>query len=250
MHLSTNLGPEGVGMLRLNRVVPLRYKWKKVRGKKRLCSNHWFTGTVDKLVPRACVTRCAWLRRPIMKQLVADPGEGSGEPGPSPLIFRANWGPKDRKSFVWRPPPPPYLRVWMTPPPYLKVWIRHCEKSFTFTFTTLCVHHAFLYISLPSLHYSSRRENAYQRFVEDVSAGPRLSLSFPELWYSLFEWNPRKNCQHLTNWKRWAKGDKVWSSAASLFEWRFRSRRRSCCLSSQLINHLHVGVSAKTVASE
>ena len=116
MHLSTNLGPEGVGMLRLNRVVPLRYKWKKVRGKKRLCSNHWFTGTVDKLVPRACVTRCAWLRRPVMKQLVADPGEGSAEPGPSPLIFRANWGPKDRKSFVWRPPPPPYLRVWMTAP--------------------------------------------------------------------------------------------------------------------------------------
>ena len=122
--------------------------------------------------------------------------------------------------------------------------------TFAFTFTTLCVHHAFLYISLPSLHYSSRRENAYSRFVEDVNAGPRLSLSFPELWYSLLELNPRKNCQHLTNWKRWAKGDKVWSSAASLFEWRFRSRRRSCCLSSQLINHLHVGVSAKTVASE
>ena len=113
MHLSTNLGPEGVGMLRLNRVVPLRYKWKKVKGKKRLCSNHWFTGTVDKLVPRACVTRCAWLRRPIMKQLVADPGEGSAEPGPSPFIFRANWGPKDRKRFVWRPPPPP------PPPPPL-----------------------------------------------------------------------------------------------------------------------------------
>ena len=54
------------------------------------------------------------------------------------------------KKFFWRPPPPPYLRVWMTgpppylwvwmtgppplsqglddppPPPYLKVWIRHC----------------------------------------------------------------------------------------------------------------------------
>ena len=36
MHLLTNLGPDGVGMLRLNRVVPLRYKWKKVRGKKRV----------------------------------------------------------------------------------------------------------------------------------------------------------------------------------------------------------------------
>ena len=36
MHLLTELGPDGVGMLRLNRVVPLRYKWKKLRsGEKR-----------------------------------------------------------------------------------------------------------------------------------------------------------------------------------------------------------------------
>ena len=118
-----------------------------------------------------------------MKQLVADPGEGSAEPGPSPLFLEQTEAQRAEKVlFGDHPsPPPPYLRVWMTPPPYLKVWIRHCEKSFTFTFPTLCVHHAFLYISLPSLHYSSRRENAYQRFVEDVSAGPRLSLSFPEL---------------------------------------------------------------------
>ena len=36
-------------------------------------------------------------------------------PGP-PLIFRPNWGPKDQKTiFFLRPPPPPsYLRVWMT----------------------------------------------------------------------------------------------------------------------------------------
>ena len=90
MHLLTNLGSDSVGMLRLNRVVPLRYKWKKVRRKKRLCSNHWFTGTVDKLVPRACVTRCAWLRRPVMKQLVADPRGGTRGTRPLPLIFRAN----------------------------------------------------------------------------------------------------------------------------------------------------------------
>ena len=56
---------------------------------------------------------------------VADPGEG---PGP-PIIFRPNWGAKDRKNFYfcglgsplisessWPPPPPPHL----------KVWIRHC----------------------------------------------------------------------------------------------------------------------------
>ena len=51
-------------------------------------------------------------------------------------------------------------------------------------------------------------------------------FSFPELWYSLLEFNSRKNCQHLTNWTSWNKRDKVWSSANSHFTWRFRSRRR------------------------
>ena len=44
-------------------------------------------------------------------------GRGQGEPG-SPLIFKPNWGPKGRKNFFETiPPPPPYLRVWMTAPP-------------------------------------------------------------------------------------------------------------------------------------
>ena len=33
----------------------------------------------------------------------------------------------------------------------------------------------------------------------------------------------------MTNWTRWNKRDKVWSSVNSLFKWRFRSRRRCCC---------------------
>ena len=39
-------------------------------------------------------------------------------------------------------------------------------------------------------------------------------------------------CQHLTNWTRWIKRDKVSSSATSLFKWRFGSCSRRCCLSS------------------
>ena len=66
-------------------------------------------------------------------------------------------------------------------------------------------------------------------FVEDVNTRQRVSFSFPELWYSILEFNSRKNCQHLTNRTRWNKRDKVWSSANSLFKWRFRSRRRRCC---------------------
>ena len=70
------------------------------------------------------------------------------------------------------------------------------------------------------------------RFVEDVNKRQRFSFSSPELRFSILEFNSRKNCQHLTNWTIWNKRDKVWSSATSLFKWRFRSCRRRCCLSS------------------
>ena len=42
-------------------------------------------------------------------------------------------------------------------------------------------------------------------------------FSFPELRYRLLEFNSRKNCQHLTNWTRWNKHDKVWNSARDFF---------------------------------
>ena len=35
-------------------------------------------------------------------------------PPPIPLIFRPNWGPKGRKTFIVTAPSPAYLRVWMT----------------------------------------------------------------------------------------------------------------------------------------
>ena len=71
-------------------------------------------------------------------------------------------------------------------------------------------------------------------FVENMNTRQQLYFSFPEFRYSLLEFNFRKNCQHLTNFnnKMPNKRDKVWSSATSRFTWRFRSRRRRCCLSS------------------
>ena len=99
--------------------------------------------------------------------------------------------------------------------------------------TTLHVYHAFLYISLPSLHYYDVTQDHDFLF---------LLLNF----YTIFKnWSPEKNYQHLTNWTRWNKRDKVKSSATSLLEWRFRIRRRRCCLSSLLphlsgVPHLHV----------
>ena len=62
----------------------------------------------------------------------------------------------------------------------------------------------------------------------------RLSSSFPELWYSLLEFSSRNICQHLTNWTSWNKRDNVWSSANSLYKWRFRSRRHGCYFRSLL----------------
>ena len=61
--------------------------------------------------------------------LRADPGEGPGVPPPLFLDQTKNFF-GDRTL----PPPPLYLRVWMTgPPPYLKVWIRHCHEPVSFT---------------------------------------------------------------------------------------------------------------------
>ena len=74
-------------------------------------------------------------------------------------------------------------------------------------------------------------------FLENVNTRPRLSFSFPELRYSLLEFNSRKKlCQHLTNWTRRNKRYLVWSSLNSPFKWRFHSHRRLCCLSSLLIS--------------
>ena len=68
--------------------------------------------------------------------------------------------------------------------------------------------------------------------MEDANTRQRLPFSFPNLQYGLLKFNSRENCQLLTNWTRWEKRDKVWSSATSLFKWRFCGRRRRCCLIS------------------
>ena len=51
--------------------------------------------------------------------------------------------------------------------------------------------------------------------------------------YSLLEVNSRKSCQRLRLTERdGLKRETVWSTANLLFKWRFRGRRRRCCLSS------------------
>ena len=82
--------------------------------------------------------------------------------------------------------------------------------------------------------YSTTKTWKYiiSRFLDDMNTRKRLSFSFPELWYSVLKFNSSKIRQHLTNWTRQSKRDKVWSSANSLSKQSFRSRRRFWCLSS------------------
>ena len=44
-------------------------------------------------------------------------GGTQGARHPPTPIFRPNWGLKGSKMFVWRSPPPHYLRIWITDPP-------------------------------------------------------------------------------------------------------------------------------------
>ena len=99
-----------------------------------------------------------------------------------------------------------------------------------------------------------RRENAYFHVLWRTWTQDHdflfLLLNFDTIFKN---WSPDKNYQHLTNWTRWNKRDKVKSSATSLLEWRFRSRRRRCCLSSLLphlsgVPHLHVNRPLVSVA--
>ena len=63
--------------------------------------------------------------------------------------------------------------------------------------TTLQVYHAFLYISLPSLYDHNVKVPNFTFCGGRERRQQRLSFSFPELWYSLFEFKSRKNCQNL-----------------------------------------------------
>ena len=87
---------------------------------------------------------------------------------------------------------------------------------------------------LPSLHNDDVK---ISRFLDDVNTRHWLSFSFPDLRYILLEFSSRKDFQHLTNWTRWNKCDKVWSSASHFLSDVFEAVAVSrFCLSFLLIN--------------
>ena len=74
--------------------------------------------------------------------------------------------------------------------------------------TTLHVHHAFLYISLPSLHdYDVKMPDC--KFMEDVNKRRRISFSFSKLECGSQEINSREIRLHLPFSANWNKRNKV-----------------------------------------
>ena len=59
------------------------------------------------------------------------------------------------------------------------------------------MHHAFLYIPLPSKHDYDVEMPIFTFFLEDASIRQRLSFSFPALRYSLLEFNSRKKTANI-----------------------------------------------------
>ena len=96
--------------------------------------------------------------------------------------------------------------------------------------TTLHVQHTFLYISLPSGRCTTTTWNLpTSPFVSQ----DKTTISFSELLYRpLDSIYSRKNRQHLTKWIGWIKNDEFWSSASSLFKWRFRRRSYHGCVNA------------------
>ena len=93
------------------------------------------------------------------------------------------------------------------------------------------MHHAFLYISLPSLHdYDVKTLNFTFCGGRERKTTTLYFVSYTSI--QSFRIQLHKKLQHLTNWLRWNKRDKDWGSAYSLFKLRFRCRRRRRCLSS------------------
>ena len=93
------------------------------------------------------------------------------------------------------------------------------------------MHHAFLYISVSRFERLQRESAKFHVLSRTGAQDKNFLFLFQNFNTILQNSTPKKIWPHLTNYTRWKKGDKVWDNANSLFKWRFRSRRRRCCLS-------------------
>ena len=91
------------------------------------------------------------------------------------------------------------------------------------------MHHAFLYISLPSVHDYDVKLSNFTFF----GGREHKTTSFFFFSWTLMQYFRIQLQKNLPTFDE--MNDKVWSSETSLFKWRIRGRRRRCCLSSLLL---------------
>ena len=90
--------------------------------------------------------------------------------------------------------------------------------------TILHVHHAFLYISLPSLHDYDVKMPNFTLYRGSTQATTKFPLSFCTwLWY--LEFNFRMVRLHLKKLVTWSNRNKDWKKTNPLFQRRFLCRR-------------------------
>ena len=94
-----------------------------------------------------------------------------------------------------------YLKCWVLSFLQLKTTNYSDLKGFTSSFSAL----QFFAVVARMLNF------LFSRFVEDVNTKQQFSFSLAEFWYS-----SRKIRHYLSNWARWNKRVKVWSSGNSL----------------------------------
>ena len=108
---------------------------------------------------------------------------------------------------------------------------RERQKSNRFN-TILQIHHALLYISFPSLHdHDVKMPN---RCTDGEHKRLRNFPPLSELGYGSYEFNFRRVHLHLTKLVTWSNRDEDWKNKNSLFQQRFRCRRRPRILRSLL----------------
>ena len=117
-------------------------------------------------------------------------------------------------------------QTWRIRHQYSTLWSAHTQKPILSN--TSCS--KWCTLSQDALEVSRTRS-----FVHFFAVTARLQtfLFFSWTLIQSFRIQLQKICQHLTNKTSWNKRGKVWSSAKSLFKWRFRNRRRRRGLSGE-----------------
>ena len=124
---------------------------------------------------------------------------------PPPLIFRPNWGPKAEKIF-WgdQPPPPPYLRFWMTGPPL--------DPALS---VDLCTDHARNLLSPCAASSQAFSVNAFQWRIQDEQTQRLTQTTWPETHWLRTIMRPRGMASALHDKNQRTRRNKILGGTSS-----------------------------------